>query len=265
VDTGFVYLDILPSWFGALAVTLFGLAIGSFLNVVIYRIPLMLEYYDSLASDSPDLAEQAGTATEAREREHISLLQPRRSFCPNCQRQITAMENIPVFSYLLLGGKCRGCQLPISWIYPFVELLTAGAFVGAFFKQLALPEFSIPWLFADLIFIALNISLIFIDYNHMILPDVLTYPGLLLAVAFRWLVPQPAYMESGFFAVQICLILLMMLAILGSLVKWGHSQRFKVALLIGLIGFIGFASYQLLHFCVVAAGVCRAARHGLGV
>src|ERR1700712_635414 len=104
-----------------LAAGLFGLLIGSFLNVVIYRIPKMMqrESDNYVASES---------GKELPHTDRFNLMVPRSS-CPHCGHQITALENIPVVSYLFLRGKCISCKAPISVRYPLVELLT-GALSG---------------------------------------------------------------------------------------------------------------------------------------
>jgi leader peptidase (prepilin peptidase)/N-methyltransferase len=120
-----------------------GLAVGSFLNVVIYRVPL----------------EQ-------------SVVRP-RSRCPKCGTQIAERDNIPVVSWLLLGGKCRTCEAPISSRYPLVELLTAALFAGLgarFGADWALPAY--------LVFVAGMIALAFTDLDHYLLPKRIVYPVL---------------------------------------------------------------------------------------
>src|SRR5688572_19886260 len=95
-----------------------GLMVGSFLNVVIHRLPKLME-----RQWRAECAELTGTAAPAAER--YNLLVPRSS-CPACGHRITALENIPLASYVALGGKCSACRAPISWRYPLVETL-AGA------------------------------------------------------------------------------------------------------------------------------------------
>src|SRR5439155_14492707 len=160
VDSLIAQAGFLPFWFWALVATLFGLTIGSFLNVVIYRLPL-----------------------------GRSVVTP-RSACPNCGHQIGAIENIPVLSYLVLGGRCRGCRAKISFIYPFVEMLTATGFLLAVLKQASAPEFNFLQLIADSAFIAASIVLIFIDYEHMILPNIITLPGTIIVIVARFFIPN---------------------------------------------------------------------------
>ncbi len=125
-----------------LFVILFGLVIGSFLNVCIYRVP-----------------------------RNQSVVRP-RSRCPRCDHPIRPWENIPILSFVLLKGKCSKCKAPISWVYPLVELLTAVSFYLLFLKYGIASPFWVNALF----FCGL-IILIFIDLFHRILPDVLTLGG----------------------------------------------------------------------------------------
>ncbi|MBA4697629.1 MAG: prepilin peptidase [Legionella sp.] len=133
---------------------LLGLAIGSFLNVVIYRLPKMLQ---------EDWAHNCGSSSPT-----LSLLFP-RSFCPRCKTAIKASQNIPLLSYFLLQKRCYGCHQPISGRYPLVELITGlfTLFTIAFFG------FSIHTLFT-LLFIWCAIALLFIDLETQLLPDSLT-------------------------------------------------------------------------------------------
>ncbi len=134
---------------------LFGAIIGSFLNVVIHRLP--------------------------RE-ESIAFPNSR---CPACNAPIQFYDNIPVLSYLILRGRCRKCGASISPRYPAVEVLTAFLFaLVAYTSGLSL---SLPF---DLLFVASLIALIFIDAEHMILPNAITYPGASLALIIRLFVPN---------------------------------------------------------------------------
>jgi len=127
----------------------FGLAWGSFLNVVIYRLPL-----------------------------RMSLFKPSSS-CPHCKQKIKFYDNIPVLSFLLLRGKCRHCKGRISFRYPLVEVLTAVCFL-LLYSQHSLSFF----FFASCLFACVLIALGFIDFYHQILPDEITLPGLLLALVY---------------------------------------------------------------------------------
>ena len=159
-----------PATLGAtLVAALFGLLIGSFLNVVVYRLPIMsqreLENY---------IAHEAGKDLPHQER--FNLRVP-RSACPHCGHQITALENIPVISWLALRGKCSSCKAPISPRYPIVELVT-----GAL-SALLVWHFGSGWAgLATLAFAYFLIAMTLIDYDTKTLPDDLTYPLLWLGL-----------------------------------------------------------------------------------
>jgi len=147
-------LSLVPSAVGYVIAGVFGAIIGSFLNVVIHRVPM-----------------------------EESIVFP-NSRCPSCGAVIAFYDNIPVISYVLLQAKCRGCKEPISFRYPAVELLTAALFVAVAWHDglsAALPF--------DLIFTSALLALIFIDAEHMILPNVITYPGIVFALVARIAVP----------------------------------------------------------------------------
>lgn len=130
-----------------------GLVFGSFFNVVIYRLP-----------------------------RGLNLSRP-PSTCPGCGARIKPYDNIPVLSYILLGGKCRRCRRRISPVYPAVELLTALGFVLVYFhagRKIGLD------FFAGCLFTGALIVLGFIDAEHQILPDAITMPGLVLALAYSF-------------------------------------------------------------------------------
>lgn len=147
----------------SLVAALFGLLIGSFLNVVIYRLPKMMQR----ESDNY-VAEESGLAAPHTERFDLSLP---RSSCPHCGHRITARENIPVFSYLALRGKCSACQAPIALRYPLIEVLTAAISAGLIW------HFGSGWPgLASLLFAYLLIALTFIDFDTQLLPDDLTLP-----------------------------------------------------------------------------------------
>lgn len=142
---------------------LFGLLLGSFLNVVIHRIPKMMQR----ESDNYVASEMGKELPHA---DKYNLMLP-RSACPHCGHQITALENIPVLSYLVLRGKCSQCKAPISARYPAVELLT-----GAL-SALMVWKFGSGWTgLAALGFVYALIAMTFIDADTQLLPDDLTYP-----------------------------------------------------------------------------------------
>lgn len=175
---------MLPSDPATLAVAgvVFGLLLGSFLNVVIHRLPLIMErdWQAQCAELAAQSAPTAGIAPPASNVEPLSLVAP-RSRCPHCGHRIGALENIPLLSYLLQKGRCKGCGKAISPRYPLVEALT-----GLLFGYVA-------WRFGPtlaaagaLLFIAAMIALTFIDFDTQLLPDDITLPllwaGLLLNV-----------------------------------------------------------------------------------
>ena len=134
----------------AVYVAILGLIVGSYLNVVIYRVPLGL-----------------------------STVTP-RSRCPGCGAPIRARDNVPVFSYLILRGRCRSCGTPISWRYPAIETATALLFVAClerFGFTLETP--------AAMLFCCLMVALAMIDADHMILPDRITWPGIAVGIAVQ--------------------------------------------------------------------------------
>jgi leader peptidase (prepilin peptidase)/N-methyltransferase len=170
----------------AFAVTagLFGLVIGSFLNVVIYRLPVMLD-----RQWRHQCAELTGQAPATESAERFSLVVP-RSRCPHCGHGITAIENIPLISFLWLRGKCSACRQPIGWRYPLVEALTGVlSFVVAWrfgFTATTLAALALTWAL---------LALAFIDYDTQLLPDGITLPlvwlGLLINLG-GLLAPLPA-------------------------------------------------------------------------
>jgi leader peptidase (prepilin peptidase) / N-methyltransferase len=162
------------------SIFLFGLIIGSFLNVVIYRLPIMLEReWRSQATEV--LATGAGLLPAAVPTDRFTLSTP-RSACPNCKAPITALQNIPVVSWLVLRARCASCNAKISARYPLVEL-TTGVLSGWVAWHFG---FGTPSACALLITWAL-IALTGIDVDHQLLPDNITLPlmwaGLLAAVA----------------------------------------------------------------------------------
>src|SRR5215831_19255270 len=140
-----------------------GLCVGSFLNVVIHRLPRMLER--SWRAECAELTGQPATEQPA-----YNLVTP-RSQCPSCSHPISALENIPVLSYLVLRGRCSACKAPISARYPIVELLTAALTVAAVLVFGVTPAGAA----ACLLLWALT-ALTFIDFDTQLLPDNITLP-----------------------------------------------------------------------------------------
>ena len=156
----------------ALAAGLLGLAVGSFLNVVIHRLPIMMER--DWAAQCAELKGETPPACEA-----LSLARP-PSRCPHCGHSITALENIPIVSWLLLRGRCKGCAARISFRYPLVEALTGLLFAFAAWHF----GFTAAGLGA-LIFVAALVALTGIDFDTQLLPDDITLPLLWLGLAFN--------------------------------------------------------------------------------
>jgi leader peptidase (prepilin peptidase)/N-methyltransferase len=153
---------------------LLGLVVGSFLNVVIHRLPIMMDRHWQA-----HCRELAGDATAPLER--FDLLTP-PSRCPACDHRIGVLENIPVISYLLQRGRCRHCATPISIQYPLVELFTAVISAIVVLKLGVTIESA-----AALCLTWALIALAVIDFHHQLLPDAITLPflwvGLALALA----------------------------------------------------------------------------------
>ena len=159
-------------WVFTACATVLGLLVGSFLNVVIYRLPLMMERDWQKQCD--DLR-----GTELASTDKFNLITP-RSACPHCGHQITALENIPVFSFLLQGGKCRGCHQPISVRYPIVEA------ISGILSGLIAWHFGFGWpALGGLLLTWSLLTLTFIDVDHQLLPDSITLPLLWTGILFN--------------------------------------------------------------------------------
>ena len=164
-------MEYLSPYLVAGFVFVFGLLIGSFLNVVIYRLPL-----------------------------GESIVLP-SSHCPNCNVAIKPYDNVPVMSYALLGGKCRNCGVGISPIYPAIELLVAILFLLVFIKDgnqfhvfddhyMEVPARFWLTLIGDLTFVSFIVPLVFIDLRHKMLYDAITFPGMAVLFLLRVLAPD---------------------------------------------------------------------------
>ncbi|HXL97082.1 MAG TPA: A24 family peptidase [Steroidobacteraceae bacterium] len=165
-----------PAAFVAVALAL-GLVVGSFLNVVIYRLPIMLERQwqaeSAAVAHAPDGEPSSSAAADQRP---FNLVQP-RSRCPACQAPISAIHNIPVLSYLALRGRCAHCKVRISARYPAVELLSGVA------TALVAWRFGFGWAAACAMVVTwFLIALTFIDLDVQLLPDSLTLPLLWLGL-----------------------------------------------------------------------------------
>lgn len=152
----------LPPLFFPVFATILGLMVGSFLNVVIHRLP-----------------------------RGESLSYP-PSRCPQCGATIRWYDNVPVLSYLLLRGRCRDCHAPISPRYPLVEAAT-----GLLFLAVAVKVPQLLWAFHAVVLGSLCLALAFIDLEHMILPDVLTLPGVVLGLLFALLGGPTPFVDAA--------------------------------------------------------------------
>lgn len=214
-----LFLFALPgSWLHATLAGILGLVIGSFLNVVIHRIPKMMrrESDNYVASESNK---------QLPHTDRYDLMLP-RSACPHCGHQITALENIPVISYLAIRGRCTQCKAPISARYPMVELLTG-----------ALSAFMV-WHFgtgltglASVLFVWFLIAMTFIDADTQLLPDDLTYPLLWCGLLVN--------LNGGFTSLENAVIG----AVTGYLSLWSVYWLFKLAT--GKEG-MGYGDFKLL-------------------
>jgi leader peptidase (prepilin peptidase)/N-methyltransferase len=236
--------SLAPDWLlHPATLALLGLAIGSFLNVVIHRLPLMLErqwwsdvmhqlsdsasYRRVFGHAAPEAA--SGVANALRESveglPNLGLARP-ASRCPACQHRIRPHENIPVVSWLWLRGRCSACKASISPRYPLVELLCALLF-GVIGWRFGSQPVALLWC----AFGAMLIALSMIDWDTTVLPDALTLPLLwagLLAAAFGWTIPLPSAVIG---------------AVAGYLSLWSVYWFFKLAT--GKEG-MGYGDFKLL-------------------
>jgi len=143
-------------------VFMFGMCIGSFLNVCIYRLP-----------------------------SSMSILKPSRSFCPQCKSAIKFYDNIPVFSYIWLKGRCRNCKSSISLRYPLVELITGILAISILFLFGLTLEGLVYF-----IFISSLLVITFIDIDHKIIPDIITLPGIPIGLLTSFVLPAMTFMSS---------------------------------------------------------------------
>ena len=219
-----VYLQESPLLF-IMVTGLLGLIVGSFLNVVIYRLPVMLEREWFSQCDALTETDEQKTKPEKKAPDTFNLSVP-RSTCPSCGHIIKVWENIPVISYLLLRAKCSKCGTHISCRYPIIEGITA------LLSVIVAWHFGFTWQTASALLLTWAlICLTMIDFDHYLLPDNLTLPflwlGLLLALF--GIFTQPADAIIG--------------AISGYLVLWSVYWAFK--LVTGKEG-MGYGDFKLL-------------------
>ena len=207
------------SWLLPFFALLLGLTVGSFLNVVIYRLPIMMEA--RWRRDCCELLEIEGEKQEAP----LNLATP-NSHCPHCKAPVKAWQNIPVVSYLLLGGKCGNCGVGIAKRYPIIELITG------------LMTMALTWYFGlgmalggAIILTWALVTLTMIDVNHQLLPDDITLPLMWLGLALN--------IQGTFVSLQDAVIG----AIAGYLSLWVVYWAFK--LITGKEG-MGYGDFKLL-------------------
>ena len=217
LDTGIVVLLAL----------ILGLLVGSFLNVVIYRVPEGLNRNWKLqAKQMLDLPLEQG------EGERFNILMP-PSHCPSCKAAIKPWQNIPILSYVLLKGRCKHCHTAISLRYPLVELLTGLVFAVCAWK------FGATWTaLAAMVFCAYLIAMIFIDADTQLLPDQLTLPLMWGGIVFH----LAAYLLQADWGIT-TLVDSLLGAIVGYMSLWSIFQLFK--LVTGKEG-MGYGDFKLL-------------------
>jgi leader peptidase (prepilin peptidase)/N-methyltransferase len=205
----------------------FTLLIGSFLNVVIYRLPVIMER--DWREQCKELCESPGT--DLPEWRFDLVLS--RSRCPGCGNQITALQNVPVLSYLVLGGKCANCKNPISPRYPIVEASTA------LLSAIVAWHFGVGW--EALMGVVLTLCLVpitMIDFDHQLIPDSIVLPLMWIGLGMSLFHPLPGsetlFISSGDAIIG---------AIAGYVSLWAVYQLFKLAT--GKEG-MGYGDFKLL-------------------
>ena len=222
---------------------LLGLLVGSFLNVVIYRLPIMMQReWDRecrlhLGLEFPKIPSKYD----------INLISP-RSRCPQCGHKITALENIPLLSYILLKGKCSQCLNPISIRYPVVEFATAViTFVVAWHYN-----FSLQAIYAAILSWSL-ISLCMIDFDHQLLPDNITLPFLWLGVLLNlfgiFTDIQSSIIGAMAGYISLWLVYIIFKTITGK-EGMGHGD-FKLLAMLG-----AWIGWQMLPLTVILSSIC---------
>ena len=208
-----------------LFVFFFGLAIGSFLNCVIYR----------LALPNFSLKNLGGLKS--------------RSFCPHCKQVLSWQDLIPVFSFLILKGRCRYCQEKISWQYPLVELSTAFLFLLAY-NFLPVPRTS-PWYYFYYWTVISFLIIIFVyDLKHYLIPDKIIYPAILIVFAFRiwdlFLISNFEFRIFNPFISALAAATFFLFIVLISKGRWMGIGDIKLAFFMGL--FLGFPNILIALF-----------------
>lgn len=199
---------------------LLGLITGSFMNVCIYRIP-----------------------------RNLSIIRP-GSRCPVCNTPIRPVDNIPLLSFFILGGRCRSCGARIHWRYPVVELMNGLIWVFVF-NKFGLNPLSLPFL----LFASALIVITFIDLEHMIIPDSITIPGTFLGIALSFILPDPflrlehlGFLSSLTGALS-GFILFLLIAVLGTVVFKKEAMGGGDIKLMAMVGaFTGWKGVLLTTF-----------------
>jgi len=201
-------------------VFMFGMCIGSFLNVCIYRLP-----------------------------SSMSIINPSRSFCPQCNSAIQFYDNIPVFSYLWLKGRCRNCKESISLRYPLVELMT-GILAIAILFMFGLTLEGVVYF----VFISSLLVITFIDIDHKIIPDIITLPGIPIGLAASFVLPDMTF-KSSFLGLLVGGGSLLLVAWTYSLITHKEGMGGGDIKLLGMIGtFIGWKGVIFTIFAASLAG-----------
>lgn len=218
-----------------------GLIIGSFLNVVIFRYPLMLKQQWEAEHHSMMTGESVAPRT-------LSLVLP-RSYCPHCLHPIRWYDNLPLLSWLMLKGHCRDCDQPISGRYPLVELLCGCAFLNA-----ALLWPGSGWSIAVMALSALLIAGSFIDIDYHWLPDVFTQGALWLGLLAAWANASPLSLDQALTGVMAgYLAFYGIRGVAGFLMKKEALGMGDVWLFAGLGGWVG--AYALPYVALIASVV----------
>jgi len=223
------FLAIYPPQLLILFAGILGLLVGSFLNVVIYRLPVMMERGFRVEATGI-LNGEVAALKEAEAQSRFNLVVP-RSRCPKCKTQITAVQNIPVISWLVLRGKCAHCKMPVSARYPVIEAVTGMLTALIIFKLGA------NWAgIGGMLLLWSLIALTMIDYDTQLLPDQITLPLVWAGIIFSMIPHSGVFpatdLQSSIFG-----------AIAGYLALWSIYWGFK---LITKKDGMGYGDFKLL-------------------
>jgi leader peptidase (prepilin peptidase)/N-methyltransferase len=199
-------------------VFMFGMCIGSFLNVCIYRLP-----------------------------SSMSIIKPSRSFCPQCKSAIKFYDNIPVFSYIWLKGRCRNCKASISLRYPLVELITGILAIAILFLFGLTLEGLVYF-----IFISSLLVITFIDIDHKIIPDIITLPGIPIGLLASFVLPAMTFISS-LVGLLVGGVSLLLVAWVYSLITHKEGMGGGDIKLLGMIG--AFLGWKGVIFTIFAASL----------